>query len=183
MYIMQYYNLIECFDAPVEEMSNQNANQNTNPNLHYLKPHNPNITNQTNTKHISKKIKQPQIKIPKPPKTKPSKYNPPVQLPHGISHDNWWPWWKKNRWYYGDRDYYLELGYPLWWIDYYYPEWDYDYYPDTIYTQPTIIAQSTEPQSSSQPIGSIVISPTVFVIFMIFIFLILIMFLFITKKN
>jgi len=104
---------------------------------------------------------KPKIILPKPVR-KPTgdKPAPPVELPSNVSRDDWWPWWRKNRYYYGSRDYYFDLGYPGWWLDYYYPEWDTyddyiyddDYSVPVIYSQPqTTIIQQTPQQQIQEP--------------------------------
>jgi len=56
-----------------------------------------------------------------------NRYRFPVRIPDNISRSDWGNWWRRNRYYYGNRDYYLSYGYPLWWLDYYYPLYDYEY--------------------------------------------------------
>lgn len=218
---MQYSNLIECFDPLVEDFTVKNKgkasinnSKKSIPKKIYPTPipstPKPSSPKPSTSKPVSPKSsspkppvkpkpspKPPKVKIPKPPANKPSKYNAPVELPSGISSNNWEPWWRKNRWYYGSRDYYYDLGYPLWWLDYYYPEWDYDYYPDAIYTEPptTIITQTAEPQSQQiQPQNQQTqqayyetpsISQTMLIgmIMMFGFFALIILFLFMMKKN
>lgn len=72
-------------------------------------------------KNKTKPVKPKKHILPKPPLTPHSPSTPPVELPSHVPKDDWKPWWRKNKYYYGDRDYYLNLHYPVWWVDYYYP--------------------------------------------------------------
>ncbi|QKF93930.1 hypothetical protein QKU48_gp0472 [Fadolivirus algeromassiliense] len=219
---MQYSNIFECFNPLVEEFTVESRGKSlpykqqvkktikkqhpikleetiyipkpSSPKPSSPKPSSPKPSSpKPSSPKPSKQIKPPKIKLPMPPKKKPNKYNPPVELPAGVSRSDWWPWWRENRWYYGDRDYYIYLGYPLWWIDYYYPEFDYDY-PPVIYTEPTTtIIQTTEPQQiqdqtqiQQQLYQQNYISSPIIMILMISMFGILglvILFLFMMKKN
>ena len=75
--------------------------------------------------------KKTKITLPKPSAEPKVKDEPPVELPSYIPKNKWRKWWRINRHLYGDRDYYYDLGYPVWWLDYYYPIYDdYNYYDD-----------------------------------------------------
>jgi hypothetical protein len=68
----------------------------------------------------------------------------PMQPPDNIKQEDWGKWWRENRRFYGDRDYYIDLNYPIWWIDYYFPLYDigndFNYYYDYPITYPPTIS-------------------------------------------
>lgn len=78
-----------------------------------------------------KKSRPGKIKLPKPTDEPSAKDEPPVDLPSHVPKSKWRKWWRINKHHYGDRNYYYNLGYPVWWLDFYYPEFDdYYYYND-----------------------------------------------------
>lgn len=136
-------------------------------------------------KRKSSSGKKPQKVISRPPSHKPSKDLPesPVNIPSNIPKNKKKDWWRKNRYYYGDRDYYLYLNYPLWWLDYYYPLYDdYIYYGndiydnDYLYTDNIIYTEPNQPeQQITQPTQSVqLFNPELMIIGLIMFFIILI---------
>ena len=76
-------------------------------------------------------------RLNRPSNARPSTLNEsPVRPPGNVNRRDWRRWWRRNRQYFGDRDYYIDLGYPIWWIDYYYPLYDSDYDNDYYYDYP-----------------------------------------------
>ena len=98
-------------------------------------------------------------RIDRPLRTRPARLpDSPVVPPREVERRDWRDWWRRNRYYYGDRDYYIDLGYPIWWIDFYYPLYDYGYdynyyYDYPITYPPTIVypATQTSPVTTSYP--------------------------------
>jgi len=88
--------------------------------------------------------------INRPSRTRPARLaDSPVRPPRDIERRHWRDWWRRNRYLYGDRDYYVDLGYPIWWIDSYYPLYDYGYDSNSYYDYPityppTIVYPATQ---------------------------------------
>lgn len=86
-------------------------------------------------------------RLPKPSAKHPSKLFPPI-IPKNIRPKDWWGWWNKNKYFYGNRKYYENVGYPVWWLNYYYPvSTQYQYsvtYPTNYVTNQTVLYNGAE---------------------------------------
>ena len=153
---MKYSNIYEGFDSIIEPFAEKSSNSHTKQTHTHIFDHGNNTRNSNNNynnhndiisqpykKYNKRKFQKsnPKKIIIKPNNHKPNgNPPPPVELPSNVSSNNWKPWWNKNKYYYGDRDYYFTHGYPLWWLDYYYPELNdiyiNDYIVPSVYYQP-----------------------------------------------
>ena len=154
---LQTQSQLQARDSPLVKFSQYNSAEKFNKNQQHenqQKQHQ-NQQNQQNQQKQQHKKTKPIKPIPKPGNTKPQgKPSPPVELPSDVSSNNWQSWWKKNKYYYGDRNYYVRHRYPMWWVNYYYPEWDdiyYDYDYDYDYNTTPIIQQSQQSQQEMHP--------------------------------